>query len=126
MKQKLTTEQNKKIETFAIAMLIVFALTSFFITKSLNKKNTRELSIFLSGEKITEINGIKIDLNSDGVFTIGDRNSSYNVIEIKNKKVRCIDASCSDKICVNHGFLHDNIDNDMIVCAPNKLLIIYN
>ena len=36
---------------------------------------------------------------------------NYSIIEIKDKKVRCIEANCPDKICVEHGVLNDAIDN---------------
>ena len=127
MKNRLTEKQNKILETIAIIMLIVFALLSYFITHLINGKNkdTRNVSIYVNGERLTSINGKKIDINIDNTFTIGDATNVYNIIEIKDKKVRCIDAYCRDKICVKHGYLNGNIDNDMIVCAPHRLIITY-
>lgn len=129
MRTKLSEKQNKLLETIAILMLIVFALISYFVTKSINgnqvSADDKNISIFVDGEKVTQIDGIKIDINVDRTFTIGDKDADYNIIEIKNKKVRCIDSNCPDKICVNHGYLNSDIDNDLIVCAPHRLLISY-
>lgn len=127
MKMKLTEKQNKMLETAAIFMLIVFALSSYFITKNINGKQVgdRNITVFVDGKKITDVDGIKIDINVDRTFIIGDKDGDYNTIEIKNKKVRCIDANCPDKICVSHSFLNDDIDNDMIICAPHRLMITY-
>lgn len=122
---KISEEKNKKLETFAIIGLIVFAVASYIITTFVFKKDRKNISVFVNGEQITQINGHRIDLNIPGNYTIGDPNGEFNVIEIKDHKVRCIDANCPDKVCVSHGYLNPEIDNDMIVCAPHKLTIQY-
>lgn len=122
---KLSEKENKKLEIFATLALIVFALISYLISTFLIKKDRRNISVFVNGVQITEVNGNKLDLNLPGTYTIGDPNTEYNVIEIKDHRVRCIDANCPDKICVSHGYLNPDIDNDIIVCAPHKLLIQY-
>ena len=123
-KIKLTESENKKLEIVSIIILISFALISLFIKNILiDKTPENNISIFVDGKKIEEINGIKIDINIDNTFTIGDVHSDYNIIEIKNQKIRCIDSNCPDNICVKHGYLNRDIDNDMIVCAPHRLLI---
>ena len=129
MKKKLSEEQNKKLEILAILMLIAFALVSYFIANivknGVSNTDPNNINVFVNGEKITEIDGIPIDINVDRTFTIGDELGEYNTIEIKDKKIRCIDSNCPDKICVNHSYLSKEIDNDMIVCAPHRLVISY-
>lgn len=127
MRKKLTEKQNKLLETFAIIMLIVFALISYFITNLINgnKEEIRNVVIYVNGEKITHVNGEIIDINIDKTFTLGDATYEYNTIEIKDKQIRCVDSNCRDKICVNHGYLNPEVDNDMIVCAPHRLIIAY-
>ena len=122
---KISEEQNKKLETIAIIALIIFALASYFVTNFIFKKDTRNISIFVDGTRVTQVNGKNIDLNTPGTYTIGDPNGDFNIIEIKDHRVRCIDANCPDKICISHGYLNPDIDNDIIVCAPHKLTIQY-
>lgn len=123
-KKKLTDSENKRIEIIAIIALILFAIISMLIKDAFRNKDTaRNISIYLNGKKIEEIDGVKIDINVDNTLTIGDLNSNYNIIEIKDKQIRCIDANCPDKICVQHGYLNRDIDNDIIACAPHRLLI---
>lgn len=124
-REKLSETQVKKLETFATIGLIIVAIVSYLITNTLFKKDRRNISVFIDGVQITQIDGHEIDLNSPGTYTIGDSNADYNIIEIKDHRVRCIDANCPDKICVSHGFLNPDIDNDIIVCAPHKLVIQY-
>lgn len=123
-KKKLTERENKKLEIISILALIIFALASLFIKNIFTSNEPQDnISVFVNGKRITEINGIKIDINSDYTFTIGDKDFDYNTIEIKDKKVRCIDSNCKDEICVKHGYLNREVDNDMIICAPHRLLI---
>lgn len=123
-KKKLSESENKRLEIIAILTLIIFAVISLFIKNILTQNESSDnISIYVNSKKIDEINGVKIDINVDNTFMIGDLDSNYNIIEIKDKKVRCIDSNCPDKICVKHGYLNKEIDNDMIVCAPHRLLI---
>jgi len=124
-REKISEEKNKKLEAIAIIGLMLFAIISYFVTTFIFKKDRNNISVFVNGEQITQIDGHRIDLNIPGTYTIGDTNGEYNIIEIKDHKVRCIDANCPDKICVSHGYLNPDIDNDMIVCAPHKLTIQY-
>ena len=124
-KEKISEEQNKKLELIATAILIIFAIISFIFSKFIFKRNTNSnnIIIFKNGEEIKEIDGKKIDINNDDTFIIGDLDGEYNIIEIVDHKIHCIDSSCPDKICVEHGFLNQEIDNDFIICAPNSLVI---
>ena len=122
---KLSEEKSKRLETIAIVGLIIFAVASYLISTFLFKKDRRNISVFVNGVQITHVNGRILDLNIPGTYTIGDSNGEFNIIEIKDHRVRCIDANCPDKLCVSHGYLNPEIDNDIIVCAPHKLVIQY-
>ena len=123
---KISESQNLKLEIIAIFSLVLFALASFFLTNIFSaSKSNKEIEIYVAGEKITHINGVPVDINVDGTFTIKN-GGNINVIEIKNKKIRCIESNCPDQICVRHGYLNPDIVNDLIVCAPHKLMILYN
>lgn len=124
-REKLSDKEVKKLEVIAILGLIIFAVLSYILSNFIFKSDKRNIAIFLSGEKINQIDGNRIDIDRDSTFVIGDKNSDYNIIEIKNKKVSCIEANCPDCICVEHGELREDIDNDMIVCAPHRLVIMY-
>ena len=124
-REKISDEKNRKLETFATIFLIIFAVVSYLITNFMFKKDNRNISITKNGERITQVNGQRIDINLTGTYTISDPNGDYNIIEIKDHRIRCIDANCPDKICVSHNYLNPEIDNDMIICAPHGLVIQY-
>ena len=83
---KLSESQNKKLEIISIFLLIAFATFSLFIKNTFLNTNKENIALYINGERITELNGNKIDINTDNTFIIGDLNSDYNIIEIKNKK----------------------------------------
>lgn len=124
-KEKISEESAKKLEVISIAVIIAFALLSYTISNFILKKDRRNIAVYKEGIKITQVDGRKIDINTDGTYTIGDRNGEYNIIEIKDKRISCIEANCPDEICVKHGALNIDIDNDMIICAPHGLTIMY-
>lgn len=124
-REKISEEKAKKLEMIAIVALVAFALISYVISNFVLKNNMNSIAVYKNGEKITQVGGRRIDKNINGTYVIGDRAGEYNVIEIKDKKVRCIESNCPDGICVEHGVLRDDIDNDMIICAPHGLTIMY-
>ena len=111
---KISEEQNKKLELIAIIFFfelswdksistnlsipwkrypkelrILFLkskLATYILTHFVFKKDTRNISIFVDGTRITQVGGRRIDLNTPGNYTIGDPNGDFNIIEIKDHK----------------------------------------
>lgn len=53
-------------------------------------------------------------------FTIKNK-YGFNIVEVKDNKIRVIEADCPDKIDVKVGFVQN--PGEMIVCLPHKLII---
>lgn len=62
---------------------------------------------------------LDLSKETDRTITI-DNEYGRNVIEIKDGKIRMLEADCPDKICVDTGWLGGSVP---IVCLPNKLII---
>jgi hypothetical protein len=81
----------------------------------------------IHGKIIVEIEGKDSYIfEKDGVYPIKDRKGNYLMtIEISKEKVRVrvIDSTCPDKLCVKSGWLESA--NSAIVCVPNKIVIHY-
>lgn len=122
---KIKEDKVKIIEIVSIFIVILFAVATYIFSNFIFKSEKNNIAIYVGDKEVKEVDGKKIDINVDGTFVIGDMNGDYNIIEIKNKVVSCIDANCPDKICVKHGALHKDLDNDIIVCAPHRLSIYY-
>lgn len=56
-------------------------------------------------------------LSQDQVIHIGDT----NVCEIRNGKVRMIEATCPDQYCIHQKAVDDH--GGSIICLPNKVVI---
>lgn len=118
--------QKEKIAAVLIALVAgVCTFISFNMFGKSNVKTSSDIVVYYCGEEITEVKGQKIDINKDMTFTLGDEDIGYNIIEIKDKRVRIIEADCPEQICVKHGYLNNDIDNDMIICAPHRITIKY-
>ena len=122
---------NKQMKTtisILIIVVVVIVLSALSIIFMINNKKDREVIVNLNGEELTEIDGEKLDLNVDRVFTIytDDTKTDYNTFEIKNKSIQCIDSTCEDQVCKRFGAIDGSRDADCIICAPHKLIIYFS
>ena len=63
---------------------------------------------------------LDLSTEKDRTFTV-EYEGKKNIIEIKDGRIRMLDAECPVHICVNTGWLEDV----PIVCLPNRLVIAY-
>ena len=93
-----------------IAVLITFSLTPLAINSSSEKKFA-----------IIKVDGVivrEIDLANEKIFTI-ETGEGKNILEVKGKAVRVIEADCPDKICVRRGAIKNF--GEVIACVPHKV-----
>ena len=57
----------------------------------------------------------------NGVYDINDNNGKTNRIEIKDGRVRMIEASCPNHLCIHQGWIR--FEGQSIVCLPNKVTV---
>ncbi len=99
--------------------IVVFVLALSFMIGAyyiLPKQVPTTVTITVDGKIIKEID---LANAKNSTFTI-DELKKYS-FEIKDKKIRIIEADCPDKICVNTGFISKA--GQVIACLPNKVLI---
>ncbi|MCK4957679.1 MAG: NusG domain II-containing protein [Candidatus Cloacimonetes bacterium] len=113
MKHKLHEHKFWKIMSLAdfVLIIILLALAGFSVY-FLNKcKTEKQVEIYQANELI-----YSIPLNEDNEITIGNN----AIVQIKNKRVRIVESSCKNKLCVKQGW-----SNKLpIICVPNKIAII--
>ena len=54
-------------------------------------------------------------------FPVDGADHSWNNIVAEQGRIRVIDASCPDQVCVNQGWISDS--TLPIVCLPNKVIV---
>ena len=70
---------------------------------------------------VVNVDGVAVagyPLSEDGVFVL---NGGSNTIEIKDGKVRMIEAHCPNLQCVHQGWISKGYQS--IVCLPNKVIV---
>jgi len=95
-----------------VIFLIIFLLIFF------NSSNSYPNKI------VVEINGRRAYVfEKDGVYKIIDKGKELMKVEILNNKVRVLESTCPDKLCIKSGWLKS--PHASIVCVPNKVIIYF-
>ncbi|MGI5962276.1 MAG: NusG domain II-containing protein [Lawsonibacter sp.] len=75
--------------------------------------------ITLDGALIQEIDLEKVGASYS--FTVEGATGLTNTILVESGRIRVLEATCPDQVCVEQGFISDG--TVPIVCLPNKLII---
>ena len=70
---------------------------------------------------VVQVDGVivsRFPLSEDGVHVLND---GLNTIEIKDGKVRMMEAKCPNLQCVHQGWISRSYQS--IVCLPNKVIV---
>ena len=70
---------------------------------------------------VVQVDGVTVAryaLSEDGVFVL---NGGSNTIEIKDGKIRMLEAQCPNLQCVHQGWISKSYQS--IVCLPNKMIV---
>jgi hypothetical protein len=100
-----------KIAFFLLAILILLAVVIRFSTQKINSK---AVEIRVDGKiyKDTALIGQSLELpvkSTEGKLTV----------QINNNKVRVIDSTCKDHLCVKQGWI--SRVGETIICLPNRI-----
>ncbi len=109
----------KKNDLILIASLIIIAFAILLGQRLWQKSNTTEnayVVVTVDGQEYA-----RYTLKEDREETITLDNGAFNKLVISDGKVSMEEASCPDKICVNHAAIH--YSNESIVCLPNKVVV---
>ncbi|MBH1941401.1 NusG domain II-containing protein [Mobilitalea sibirica] len=124
MKQ-ITEQQKRKDDTsnqlirkqdIILIGAVLFLGLIVFIVMQITKTEGSKVKIFIDNVEYKTL-----DLNIDMTEKVELDNGEWNLFEIKDGKVDMLDASCPDKICVNHKDIHYNTED--ITCLPNKVVL---
>ena len=106
---KKTIKNTTLADRLLFMFLITVSIAGIFISRE---------ALSQGADVIIEIDGkpsYTLPLQTDRLLSVGD-----TLIEIQGKKVRVKEAHCRNQICVKEGW----ISKGVIVCLPNKLVII--
>lgn len=108
----------KKNDVILLAVLIVAALAGFGGVSLYSKLSTWEPQavVYLDGEEEG-----RYPLSEDITVEIRQENGSYNILQIQRGEAEITEASCPDKVCVNHRPVGGQ--GESLVCLPNKMVV---
>ncbi len=98
-----------------LGILLLAAVIGLVFVHS--QRETGAVVQVLQGGEVTDT----LSLGKNVTRRYEGENGGYNIVEIKAGKVSVTEASCPDKVCVNHGPTDQTADP--IVCLPNKLVV---
>ena len=114
MKEKNILKSRKK-EIIAVLILVLIAVVSFVCIRFFVEGKGKYVKIYVNN-KLTKT----FDLNKDREYFI-ETKFGYNLLIIKNNKVRILDADCPNKICVDKGYISKN--DESIICLPHHVVV---
>lgn len=109
---------KKRNDIILIAGVVLTAMAIFFGMKGYQEIHTKQ------AEAVITIDGReygRYPLAEDRTLNIKADDESYNILEIKDGAVSITEASCPDKICVEHFSISKT--GETIVCLPNKFIV---
>lgn len=105
----------KKNDLILIISLLLFALLFLLVILGRGEKGGVVL-VSVNGEVNKEFN-----LSEEISYRINIGDGRYNMLIIKDGYAYISEASCPDKICVNHKRIQKS--GETIICAPNKVVV---
>ena len=99
----------------AITAAVIFLGAAIWCAVILLKPKSNLVTVTQDG---TLLYTLDLSCEKDRTITV-EYEGRKNIIEIKDGRIRMLEAECPDHICVNTGWLEDV----PIVCLPNRLVI---
>lgn len=111
---------NHKLKLFtkfdALLILFFVIISLFFLVTSTKIKTKPDIVEVRVSNRIVKT----LPIGENGIYTVKG-SIGESTFEIRNNKVRMTHSPCSNKICINEGWIEKISEN--IVCIPNKVTI---
>ncbi|OTO72665.1 hypothetical protein A5865_001620 [Enterococcus sp. 12E11_DIV0728] len=115
--------KNSLLRPWDGLIILLLVLLSFapVVVFSLNRasSSTQEAVLSVDGEEIKTFD--LSDKSQTYTYRYEEKDRDYNLIEVKDGRIRIKEADCGDQICVRRGWIDQS--GETIVCLPHKLLI---
>lgn len=108
----------KKNDVILIGVILILALAAFGGISWYSEKNTKEAEavVYVDGEEQE-----RYPLNQDTSVRVSLEDGNYNLLEIKDGQADITEASCPDKVCVDHRPVKNQ--GESLVCLPHKVVV---
>jgi len=108
----------KKGDLILFGVIIIIIASAFLISNlSHNNSAGKTAEIIHNGKVLRTFDLNSITKSED--ITIDDK--YHNIIRVEQGRIRFLESTCPDQICVKTGWLTSN--GDIAVCLPNQAII---
>ena len=112
--------RKKLVRDIALILIILaFSTVILLVTRSRNDQGAYVV-VMVRNEEVA-----RYSMAINGIYDIYDNNGNnakINTIEIKDGRVRMLEASCPNHLCIRQGWI--KFEGQSIVCLPNKVTVI--
>lgn len=121
LKEFIKASKLKPWDFIIVIILIIasFIPTLIFGLQQTDAPVTTKVAVLRVDGK--EIKTFKLFKGQIETYRYEDPDGDYNLIEVKDDKIRIKEANCGDQVCVRRGWAKKN--GETIVCLPHKLVI---
>lgn len=106
----------KKTDVILIVTIITLAVSIFLVQRVVFMKAGEYVQVSVDGI-VTDT----YDLIEDRTIEIEGYAHFNNVLQIKDRKAKMIDAGCKDKLCVQQKEISKT--GEAIICLPNRVVV---
>ncbi|MBR6084684.1 MAG: NusG domain II-containing protein [Spirochaetales bacterium] len=111
---------GKRPPKLLLDIALILAVLAVGATILLVTRNNREqgayVVVMVQNKEIA-----RYSMTNNGVYDIYDNNGNTNKIEIRDGRVRMLEASCPNHLCIRQGWIR--FEGQSIVCLPNKVTV---
>lgn len=100
-------------DVFLIILTVTLSVYYFFYPPIKSEGN------FLKAYIRSPITNLSLSLNKDKIIKV-EGTPGYCIFEIKEKKIRAVESTCPDKLCIKQGWVASGGQN--IICLPSKII----
>jgi hypothetical protein len=112
-------KKGDRILLLVIAIAVMVGYGALYYRDNISDAKAAGVIIKIGNEIYKEIPASR--MQKDDIFTVEIVGGGYNTIEVSAGRIRVKDADCTDKICVNTGWIDK--PGEIIVCLPHKLTV---
>ncbi len=106
----------KKNDFILICTLLGIAAAIIICQYVFQNKDATLVVITVEGE---EYKTLPLDKNTE--LKVGEKNGCYNIVQIKNGRVKVTEATCKNQVCVKAKAISKA--GESIVCLPHQMIV---
>ena len=108
--------RKKLVRDIALILIILALSTVILLVTRSHREQGAYVVVMVQNREIA-----RYSMAINGIYDINDDNGKNNKIEIRDGRVRMLEASCPNHLCIRQGWIR--FEGQSIVCLPNKVTV---